>query len=243
MKKERIKKKIQAVKKVRKIRGKRLRTNSDAEEKKPNILFILVDELRFPSVFPKGTNNAGEFFQKYMPNVYRIWKKGVKFSNYQTAASACTPARGTLLTGLYSQQTWLCCTLTAPPDATPDTDIPHAPTLKPQFPTYGKLLREAGYQTPYIGKWHVSLLDPDAEGLGLEPYGFDGKVYADPVGYNLQGTVGYGEDYPNDQDIADVAVEWLQNEGETEGDDPWCLTVSFVNPPRSGVLLGWDGVC
>src|SRR3954463_15437186 len=115
----------------------------------PNILFVLVDELRFPSVFPAGIDNAGDFLKKFMPNVHSLWERGVKFSRHYTAASACTPARGVLLTGLYSQQTWVCVTLTN----TPNTRTP-TPILNPAFPTYGKLLRDAGYQTPYIGKWH-----------------------------------------------------------------------------------------
>ncbi len=54
---------------------------------KPNIVFILVDELRWPSVFPIGVNDAEDYFKRFMPNLYRhIWKKGVKFSNYYTAA-------------------------------------------------------------------------------------------------------------------------------------------------------------
>jgi len=64
---------------------------------KPNILFILVDELRWPTVFPKGANNVESYFKKFMPNLYdNLWKKGVKFSNYNTAACACTPARAPL---------------------------------------------------------------------------------------------------------------------------------------------------
>src|SRR6516164_5402807 len=69
----------------------------------PNIIFILVDELRWPSVFPRGINNAEDYFRTFMPNLYQyVWKKGVKFGNYHTAANACTPARGTIITGLYS---------------------------------------------------------------------------------------------------------------------------------------------
>jgi uncharacterized sulfatase len=56
---------------------------------------------------------------------------------------------------------------------------------EPAFPTYGKLLRDAGYQTPYIGKWHCSF-----DTQRLNPYGFEGLVSPDPVGFNLQGTVG-----------------------------------------------------
>jgi uncharacterized sulfatase len=192
---------------------------------KPNILFVLVDEMRFPSVFPAGVHDAAGFLEAYMPNVHRLWQAGVKFSNYYTAATACTPARGTLITGLYSQQTWVCCTLTGQPYA----KVTPIPTLNPAFPTFGKLLREAGYQTPYVGKWHVSLLHENAPGYGLEPFGFDGKFYPDPDGFNLQGTIGNPPlGYRNDAEIAATAVSWLEK--VKPEDDPWCLTVSFVNP-------------
>jgi hypothetical protein len=64
---------------------------------KPNILFIMVDEMRFPKVFPQGVSIPAEYLQKFMPNVYRLWDGGVKFSNHHTAATACSPSRGVLL--------------------------------------------------------------------------------------------------------------------------------------------------
>src|SRR5215207_4500900 len=73
----------------------------------PNILFILVDELRFPSVFPAGVDSVDAFLARFMPNVHSLWQQGMKFGSHYTAASACTPSRGVLLTGLYSQQTWV----------------------------------------------------------------------------------------------------------------------------------------
>src|SRR2546421_4546237 len=73
---------------------------------KPNILFILVDELRYPTVFPAAIKTVGEFLAKHMKNVHKLWERGVKFGNYYTAANACTPSRGVLITGLYSQQNW-----------------------------------------------------------------------------------------------------------------------------------------
>ena len=70
-----------------------------------NILFILVDQLRFPTVFPAGVRDADQFFAKFMPNLHkRLWTQGVKFGQHFTAASACTPARGVLIAGLYSQR-------------------------------------------------------------------------------------------------------------------------------------------
>jgi arylsulfatase A-like enzyme len=183
----------------------------------PNILFILVDELRFPSVFPSSvtaTNPAqavDQFLAQYMPNVHTLWQSGVKFGSHYTAATACSPARGVLISGLYSQQSWLLQTIKGK-----GLGVRASPTppLNPVFPTYGKLLRAAGYTTPYIGKWHVSIPqknpppsfeDPSSNPKLYEIYGFDGRTYPDPDGANLQGTVGdHTSDPPylNDQDIA-----------------------------------------
>ncbi|RZU40586.1 sulfatase-like hydrolase/transferase [Edaphobacter modestus] len=187
---------------------------------KPNILFILVDELRYPSVFPHGINDADGFFRRFMPNLYKnIWKKGVRFGNYHTSSNACTPARGTIISGLYSQQSWLLTTI---------LDTPNVPVLNPAFPTYGKLLQQAGYQTPYRGKWHVSIPDPSDN---LNSYGFQYDTYPDPTGSNLQGT--YGDEsadppYHNDAYTANQAIDYLKTVQPNAA--PWCLTVGFVNP-------------
>jgi len=169
--------------------------------------------------------------RKLMPNFYRqIWTKGVKFYNYYTAANACTPARGTIISGLYSQQSWLMTTITAPPDPSPI--LLKQPVLNPAYPTYGKLLQKAGYQTQYRGKRHVSI--PRASTGGLDSYGFDygtsqTGTYPDPTGANLQGT--YGDErrgYLNDADTTAAATKVLESVGPNS--PPWCLTVSFVNP-------------
>ncbi|WP_159711775.1 sulfatase-like hydrolase/transferase, partial [Geminicoccus flavidas] len=190
----------------------------------PNILFVLVDQLRFPKVFPEGVQDAGQFFARFMPNLHRrLWSGGVKFSRHFSAACACTPSRGVLISGLYSQQSWLAATILATPDARASI----SPVLNRAYPTYGKLLRRAGYRTPYIGKWHVSL-PPESTG-DLSAYGFEGLTEPDPTGSNLQGTVGnQAEGYLNDQYISDQAVAWLGSRKVRE--QPWCLTVSFVNP-------------
>jgi arylsulfatase A-like enzyme len=200
----------------------------------PNILFFLVDELRYPTVFPDGITTPGEFLRKHMPNLHKLWKAGVKFGNYHTAANACTPARGTLITGLYSQQSWLLTTILSTPAPNP-TIVKLEPVLNTHYPTYGKLLRSLGYATPYFGKWHVSI---PQQGTRLDAYGFDYYTYPDPTGSNLQGT--YGSDlyptqppppdktYLSDADVATAAIQFMQ--GFKPNDAPWCMTVSFVNP-------------
>jgi Sulfatase/TAT (twin-arginine translocation) pathway signal sequence len=195
---------------------------------KPNVMFIVVDELRFPTVFPTGVSNASQFMQKFMPNTYTLWQSGVKFSNHNSAATMCSPSRGVLATGLYSHQTWMATTII--PNPTSNTSS--SPPLNPGFPTYGKLFQAAGYATPYIGKWHLSVPhQSDGQGL-LSLFGFQGFTDPDPTGFNLQGTFGDMSDpaipYYSDGYIADQASSWLSQ--KQPRDQPWCLTICFQNP-------------
>jgi arylsulfatase A-like enzyme len=187
----------------------------------PNIVFIVVDEMRFPMNYPGGITSACQFFYRFMPNVGSLWDKSVKFANHYTAATACSPSRAALITGLYPHQNWNL--LTPPGTVTPGESL--APALESEFPTYGKILRNAGYRTPYIGKWHLSgsparPSSPDAF-LYLESYGFNGLTIPDVTGLPGQGI-------ENDPMIAKQAINWLSQ--QKAGLDPFCLTVSLVNP-------------
>jgi len=114
------------------------------------------------------------------------------------------------LTGLYTHQTG--CMITG------------GSTLDPGFPTWGTMLREHGYRTRWLGKWHVTHGDnrwTAASGeQALERYGFAGGIYPSPDGAPGQG-------WHRDPEIAAGFDEWFAAEG---GDEPWCTTVSFVNP-------------
>jgi arylsulfatase A-like enzyme len=179
-------------------RTKALRARPD----RPNILFIIVDQMRAPRWFP-----AQSQLDALLPNVARIRRVATSFENHYTAANMCVAARGTLLTGLYPHQTG--CML---------TKLITSSTLSPGFPTWGTMLREQGYETTWYGKWHLGP-EPDKTPGGLEAYGFDGGTYPSPNGNPEQGL-------QKDPDIANQFISWF----ETAKNGPWATAVSFVNP-------------
>jgi hypothetical protein len=148
----------------------------------------------------------------------------VNFTNYFPAATACTPSRGTFVTGLYAPQTAVL--LTQISNASPD--------LNPGFPTFGTLLQQQGYQTFWYGKWHLSNYDANSDDTpSLGQYGFAGGTFPSP-----NGSVGQG--LQKDPSITQQFLQWLSAQS---GSTPWCTTVSFINPHDiNSYYIGTDTV-
>jgi arylsulfatase A-like enzyme len=185
----------------------------------PNILVIMVDQLRTPQWFSAGPTAAG-----LMPNLARLRKGAVSFASHYTASNDCTPARAALLTGLHTHQTG--CMITG------------GSTLDPGFPTWGTMLREQGYRTHWYGKWHLThgdnLWDPHQDAGALEPYGFAGGTYPSPDGAPGQG-------WRVDPHIVTQFEQWFARAGSGgPGKKPWCTTVSFVNPHDIAWWYRWS---
>ena len=198
------------------------------DERRPNILVIIVDEMRDWQWFPEQAALDEAF-----PNLARLQNGAVRFGRHYTCSNMCSPARGSLVTGLYSHQTGLVLTQggnvddlrgggdtdagdDATPQATPvEAEAPPYPSLDPRFPTWGTLLREQGYETYWWGKWHLNDASCD-----MEQYGFAGGTCPSPNG-------GPGGGLAEDPNIADQAIAWIEGQGDGA---PWCTTVSFVNP-------------
>ncbi|MBJ7338847.1 sulfatase-like hydrolase/transferase [Mycolicibacterium sp.] len=171
---------------------------------KPNILVIVVDQMRAPQWFPEPAT-----LDAMLPNLAGLRRESVSFERHYTASNMCTPARGVMTTGLYSHQTG--CLFTG--------DGATESTLAPRFPTWGTMLREAGYRTWWWGKWHLGH-QGDTTPDGLDAHGFAGGTYPSPNGAPSEGL-------QRDSSIADQFGQWF---GEHGDDGPWCTTVSLVNP-------------
>ncbi len=111
-----------------------------AGDRRPNIIFILGDDLGWAELGCYG-NSFNE-----TPNLDRLAKQGVRFTDAYAAAPVCSPYRAALMTGQYPARVGITDYLR------PD-DKNH---LAPQYLTIAEVLRKAGYATGIIGKWHLS---------------------------------------------------------------------------------------
>jgi arylsulfatase len=192
---------------------------TQANRRKPNILFIFTDQERYSGNWAPGLS---------LPAHERFQRTGVTFHSHYCPAVMCTSSRAVLLTGLQ----------------TPDNrmfencDVPWVKSLSTKIPTIGHMLRKAGYYTAYKGKWHLNRKfdseDPDRLFTKeMDEYGFsDYFSPGDIIGHTLGG-------YQFDPLIASSAITWLRRNGRPLADDdkPWALFVSLVQyrrPRRKG---------
>src|ERR1700745_2642865 len=115
---------------------------------RPNILFILADDLGYADVSCYGRRDFTT------PNIDRIAAEGVRFTQAYANSAGCTASRVALITGRY--QYLLAVGLEEPLS----TRVPPKIGLPADHPTLPSLLKKAGYQSVLIGKWHLGRL-PD----------------------------------------------------------------------------------
>ena len=174
-----------------------------------NILMIIVDQMRAPRWLPQasvtGALSGQAAIDAILPNIAAIRNKSFVFSNYNVAATSCSPARATLLTGLYSQQTCMFVSQDPPNPNKPFTPQVYAPPLQPWkggqgFATIGDVLSQTGnattgspalnYDCVWIGKWHVS--DNPAEACATGQNGPSDYGFSDPYCIPTPPTVATG---------------------------------------------------
>ena len=124
--------------------------------RKPNIIFILADDL--------GYGDLGCYGQKMIqtPMIDRMADEGVRFTDCYSGATVCAPSRCALMTGMHTGH----CTVRG---NTSDVTKDRVP-LRPEDTTVAQVLREAGYTTGIIGKWGLG--EPDTTGIPNKK-GFD----------------------------------------------------------------------
>jgi arylsulfatase len=130
---------------------------------KPNVVLMLADNLGFGDL---SCYNGGTRGGMRTPNIDRLASEGLRFTQF-LVEPGCTPSRAGLMTGQYSIRNGM--SLIIVPGATGGLDKKDS--------TLGKLFKEAGYNTAYVGKWHLgpmAVSQPQNQGFDQWLLGFKG---------------------------------------------------------------------
>ncbi len=183
------------------------------EEARPNIIFVLTDDQRYDEL---GVLNP----ILETPNMDRIAREGTLFANAFVTTALCSPSRASILTGQYMHNHGVVDNNSAPPQSS---------RFFPEF------LQESGYNTAFIGKWHMGESQSSRRRLDDPQPGFDhwvsfagqGEYY--PVvrngrtnEINVNGKPVPQKGYITDE-LTDYALDWLD---KRDSDEPFFLYLS-----------------
>jgi len=200
--------------------------NSQAAERKPNIIFILSDDL--------AQGDVGVYGQKKIktPNLDRMAAEGIRFTQAYSGTTVCAPSRASLMTGLHTGHSPVRANFEAQPEG--------------QFPlpagtmTVAKVLKEAGYATACMGKWGMGMFDTTGSPLknGIDHFFgyncqrhahsyFPTYLYNDDKRMELPGNDGKGVGKTYAQElIANETVNWVKQ----QKDKPFFLFYAITLP-------------
>lgn len=203
--------------------------------KRPNILLVLVDQMRLPpDGYEAGQGEAegvreilrfeknlssNNSYKQFFPAMMRLRKNAVVARRHYIASAACAPSRTTFLTGQYPSLHGVDQVDGLFKGAT------EVKFLDPEgVPTIGDWFNAAGYDPYYFGKWHVSHVE---EPYDLRPWGFRG--------YQTSGPEPHGSNPDNlgvyrDPGFSDIVTNFFNTRATQEDQRPWFAVASLVNP-------------
>ncbi|HET6453607.1 MAG TPA: sulfatase [Armatimonadota bacterium] len=189
---------------------------------RPNLIYVLADQLRYQSVGYAGDVKART------PNIDQFSREGVNFCNAVSGHPVCAPYRASLFTGKYTTSTGM---------------VINELRMNPNHECLGHVLTRNGYETAYIGKWHLwanqlgNHLDPKNSFVPPGPHrlGFDGFWAA----YNFHHE--YYKGYYHTDSPEKIPVEGFEPDFQTRlaidqiekhahGDKPFALFLSVGTP-------------
>ena len=173
--------------------------------KHPNVVFVLCDDLRDDAL--------GCYGQKHLktPNIDRLAAEGVRFANMFCTTSLCSPSRASILSGVYAHRHGVVNNFTE---------------LPADLPTFPRVMQAAGYETAYIGKWHMGE-ENDEKRPGFDYFAThkgQGKYF--DTEFNVDGERRVIPGYYTHV-VTDLSVDWLK---KRDGSKPFLLMLGQKAP-------------
>lgn len=138
--------------------------SSLAAERRPNILFVLIDDMGWGDFSCFGSSEV------QTPNIDRLAQEGIRFSQFYVNAPICSPSRCALTTGQYPQR-WRVTSFLNNKGDNERRGVTN--WLDPKAPTLARFLHEHGYATGHFGKWHLGGQRDVDNAPPITAYGFD----------------------------------------------------------------------
>ena len=176
------------------------------QDKRPNILILFSDDHALQAISAYGSPYIKT------PNIDRLAREGALYENMFCTNSLCAPSRATLLTGKFSHKNGHKDNLT-------QFDAGQA--------MYPKYLQTAGYQTSWIGKWHLQVTPQYFDYWSVLP---GQGAYYNPDFIEMSGKTVRQEGYATDV-ITDKALQWLAT--DRDASKPFCLVIGHKCPHRN----------
>ena len=160
-----------------------------ARDRRPNLLFITTDQQGLDTISANGCRDI------HTPNMDRLARSGVSFLESHTTNPLCSPARSSMFTGRMPSETGV---------------VVNNRPIRSDIPNMGQWLSQEGYETVYIGKWHVpASYTSEMPGFRVVPAGIGG-----------QGNIG-------DAAVSRACQGYLRNRTRSK---PFFLVASFLQP-------------
>jgi N-acetylglucosamine-6-sulfatase len=199
--------------------GLSCRNRTKVSQSKPNMVFILTDDQAWNVL-----GRDGRYTFMNTPNIDRIAEDGMVFENAFVTTSLCSPSRASFMTGCYAHTHGVFVNSYDDPD--------------PEVPFLPRALQELGYETAFLGKWHMKRGAEPRDGFDYW-LSFDGQgKYMDPP-LNENGREFMEEGYMTDI-LTDYAIRWLEKPREK----PFCLFLwhkavhgPFTPAPRDSAVF------
>ena len=182
---------------------------------KPNILFVLADDLGWPHLGCYGSS----FYET--PTLDKLATEGMRFTDAYAAHPVCSPTRASIMTGKYPARLHIT-------DYIPGNGYPHKPLKTPDWQkflpleeeTIAEMVKQQGYATASFGKWHLSIEKRPPASLPYNPdqQGFDENI----VTYKPNRQSDPENDAHNVHEITRKSVDFIQR----HKDDPFFLYVT-----------------